>query len=208
MNEGVLIHQLQMHWVSFLFLSVSGVFYRPASLKSMTCLLGNTEKRTVYDNFELHNLNLNAHDYSHELYEKYLENHRYIPPKYGALRSTAGGVYWAHTTSNQLPTVPSDIVSKGLFNVFPLSLTSDQLNKAATASTLGKTHVFSTPPPHLLLVPTPFKKSIVKMVHSQYTMTLWTRFFFPHAHLYPFLPSPPPLPCWTNFETHSLFFSV
>ena len=153
MNEGVLIHQLQMHWVSFLFLSVSGVFYRPASLKSMTCLLGNTEKRTVYDNFELHNLNLNAHDYSHELYEKYLENHRYIPPKYGALRSTAGGVYWAHTTSNQLPTVPSDLLSKGLFNVFPLSLTSDQLNKAATASTLGKPHFFSPPP--LLFHPPP-----------------------------------------------------
>ena len=117
----------------------------------MTCLLGNTEKRTVYDNFELHNLNLDAQDYSHELYEKYLENHRYIPPKYGALRSIAGGVYWAHTKSNQLPTVPSNQLSKGLFNVFPLSLASDQLNKTATASTLGNVSLSTllTPPPPL-----------------------------------------------------------
>ncbi len=51
-----------------------GIYYRPNQLKSMACLLGHTESRTVFNNFELENLNSNAMDHTHLLYERYLQN--------------------------------------------------------------------------------------------------------------------------------------
>jgi hypothetical protein len=126
-----------------LLLSLSlGFYYRPASLKSMTVLMGNTEKRVVYKNFELQNLHQNLPDYSHTNYEHYLETNYFIPPGGGWGNDGEGKKYWAHTTSNLVPTTVSTTESKGLFNVFPLDLLALDA-KNTTASSLGK----SPPPP-------------------------------------------------------------
>jgi hypothetical protein len=109
-----------------------GIYYRPATLKSLTMLMGNTERRTVYKNFEVLNLHTNAHDFSHKNYERYLKNAHFIGPEETN--------YWVHTVSNILPTDPPPTDrEKGLFNVFPLDLTSESLKKNASAgSSLGK----------------------------------------------------------------------
>jgi len=39
--------------------------------------MGNSERRTVYKNFELLNLHTNAHDFLHANYERYLKNARF-----------------------------------------------------------------------------------------------------------------------------------
>ena len=127
----------------------TGIYYRPASLKSMTALLGNGEHRTVYKNFELKNLHVNSPDFSHSLYEKYLKNKHFIPP--GNHR------YWAHTVSNMLPTAPSNELDKGLFNVYPLDLDSSLLD-ATSRSTLG---IF--PPPSLSVFPLFYKTSFFQV---------------------------------------------
>jgi hypothetical protein len=46
----------------------------------MTCLLGNTEARTVYRNFDLANLNVNLADRTHMLYNRCLCYNRFLPP--------------------------------------------------------------------------------------------------------------------------------
>jgi hypothetical protein len=108
-----------------------GVYYRPASLKNMTCILGNTEHRVIYNNFALKNLNSNAMDYSHSLYLKYLEYNYFLPA--GDSRH-----YFSHMKQSTIPTAPSLESEKGLFNVFPLSLLSDDLVKHSNrSSTLG-----------------------------------------------------------------------
>jgi hypothetical protein len=61
--------------------SCSGFYYLPAALKSMTCLMGNTEKRVIHHGFELLNLNSDAHDYTHVVYQKYLETNYFIVPE-------------------------------------------------------------------------------------------------------------------------------
>ena len=117
----------------------------------MTVLMGNTEKRIVYKNFELQNLHQNLPDYSHTNYESYLEKNYFIPSHSGG--GGGGGVggasgggpgswgdgrkYWAHTISNLVPTVVSTTEDKGLFNVFPLDLLSLDA-KSTSASSLGK----------------------------------------------------------------------
>ena len=135
----------------FFFCCRTGIYYRPASLKSMTVLVGNTEKRQVYKNFELSNLHQNLPDFSHANYEYYLENNYFIPPPSSSSSSSssssddaAGGRrnYWAHSISNLVPSAPSTTDDKGLFNVFPLDLTSLDA-KSTAASTLGK----HEPPP-------------------------------------------------------------
>ena len=94
----------------------------------MTALLGNTETRSVYNNFHLENLNSNELDFSHQLYQQYLQYHGFIPP--GERK------YWAHTITNIRPAPPSTTAGgKGLFNLFPLDLTSDVLKTPST--TLG-----------------------------------------------------------------------
>jgi hypothetical protein len=97
----------------------------------MTCLMGDTEKRVVYDGFELLNLNSNAHDHTHELYQKYLETKYFVVPGERA--------YWAHMTNNVLPGTPSSETAKGLFNVFPLCLDSDELHsRTSRGSNMGE----------------------------------------------------------------------
>ena len=61
-------------------------------------LMWNSERRTVYKNFELLNLHTNAHDFLHANYERYLKNARFIGPQETN--------YWAHTVSNLLPLNP------------------------------------------------------------------------------------------------------
>jgi hypothetical protein len=107
-----------------------GIYYRPNQLKSMTCLLGNTDSRTVFNNFELENLNTNNMDYSHLLYEKYLQNNYFIPP--------GERNYFEHNKNNIIPAhPPSTDLEKGLFNVFPISLQSDVIQSKKSSSTLG-----------------------------------------------------------------------
>lgn len=90
--------------------------------------MGDTETRTVYDNFELKNINSNAMDYSHLLYQKYLEHQFFLPP--------GDHAYFNHMTDIVIPTQPTKDGDKGLFNVFPLSLLALE-GRRATQSTLG-----------------------------------------------------------------------
>ncbi len=106
----------------------------------MTCLLGNTESRTVYHNFHLDNLNSNAMDPSHLLYQRYLENQFFVPP--GDTHR-----FFSHHVDAKIPQVPETNGDKGFFNVFPLSLQSDQLTDSSTASSLGEDPCFPPPPP-------------------------------------------------------------
>ena len=106
-----------------------GIYYRPTELKNMRCLLGNTEVRTIYQNFELLNLHINSPDRSHLLYTRYLQTQRFIPPNEHK--------YFEHTSTNVLPTEPSKTDNKGAFNIFPLALTSDELDHSSSSS-LGK----------------------------------------------------------------------
>ena len=92
--------------------------------------MGNTETRTVYRNFELNNLNINLGDRTHMLYAKYLNYNRFLPAD--ELN------YWSHLTTNTLAAPPGSTESeKGAFNIFPLSLTAEELSKS-TSSALGK----------------------------------------------------------------------
>jgi hypothetical protein len=103
-----------------------GVFYRPESLKTMTVLQGNTESRIVYKNFNLENLNSNNLDWSHFLYQKYLQYKKFIP-----FNETN---YFSHTALNKIPNPAQTTDSKGFFNIFPLDLDpiSDELKIPST----------------------------------------------------------------------------
>ena len=103
-----------------------GIVYRPKELKNITCLLGNTEKRQVFQNFELKNLNKDGMDMSHHLYVRYLQYNHFIP--------AGDPAYFAHLRYNVLPETPSTERSKGRFNVFPLSLVSDELAKTSSTA--------------------------------------------------------------------------
>ena len=94
-------------------------------MKSLTMLMWNSERRTVYKNFELLNLHTNAHDFLHANYERYLKNARFIGPQETN--------YWAHTVSNLLPLNPPQTDRD------KIDLTSENLKKNATSgSSLGK----------------------------------------------------------------------
>jgi len=103
-----------MHQAADRVFHTPGVYYRPANLKSLTVLMGNTEARTVYRNFDLQNLHINSADPTHALYQRYLSYNNFM----------------------LAPDEPSRVADKGLFNVFPLSLTADELNRSSS-STLG-----------------------------------------------------------------------
>jgi hypothetical protein len=109
-------------------------------------LMGNTERRTVYKNFELLNLHTDAHDFTHKNYERYLKNAHFIGPEETD--------YWARGYSNILPAdPPPNDLPKGLFNVFPLDLTSESLKKnASVGSSLGKLSPPPPPPPPPIMV--------------------------------------------------------
>ena len=121
-----------------------GYYYRPNQLKSMTCLLGNTETRMVYRNFELANLNRNLGDRTHMLYNRYLCYNRFLPP------DETG--YFAHLATNTLAAAPgSTDDEKGAFNIFPLSLATEEMTKS-TSSTLGEFCVTTTTVQSLMMV--------------------------------------------------------
>jgi hypothetical protein len=113
-----------------------GYYYRPNQLKNMTCLLGNTETRTVYRNFELNNLNVNLGDRSHMLYASYLSYNRFLPPEESR--------YFAHLATNTLAAAPGNADNeKGAFNIFPLSLTTSEMQQSkSVSSSLGKEKIF------------------------------------------------------------------
>ena len=113
-----------------------GYYYRPNQLKNMTCLLGNTETRTVYRNFELNNLNVNLGDRSHMLYASYLSYNRFLPPEESR--------YFAHLATNTLAAAPGNADNeKGAFNIFPLSLTTSEMQQSkSVSSSLGKGKIF------------------------------------------------------------------
>jgi len=92
----------------------------------MRVILGYTEVKTIYHNFELLNLNSNLPDRSHLLYARYLQNQKFIPP--------TEQHYFEHTSTNIVPAEPSLLDGKGAFNIFPLSLTSDEMNRASSSS--------------------------------------------------------------------------
>jgi hypothetical protein len=118
-------------------LHTPGYYYRPKELKSMVCLMGNTEQRKIYRNFEHLNLNLNKADQTHQLYTRYLKNNQFIPPGENG--------YFAHIANSQLVADPgSTDTGKGAFNIFPLSLTSEELNKT-TSQSIGKAIALSPP---------------------------------------------------------------
>jgi hypothetical protein len=82
----------------------------------------NSERRTVYKNFELLNLHTNAHDFLHANYERYLKNARFIGPQETN--------YWAHTVSNLLPLNPPQTDRD------KIDLTSENLKKMQLADHL------------------------------------------------------------------------
>jgi hypothetical protein len=80
----------------------------------MSCLLGNTESRIVYKNFNLENLNSNEFNDSHYNYQKYLQYNKFIPQN--------DDNYFSHMALNIKPETASTTENKGLFNIFPLDL--------------------------------------------------------------------------------------
>jgi len=104
----------------------------------MRVVWGQAEKKMVYDGFELDNLNSDAIDPTHVAYQKYLETRSFIPPKATTPQSHYQP-YWAHITSNRVPSPASTTTTetRGLFNVFPLDLVSDVLDKAPPSSSIG-----------------------------------------------------------------------
>jgi hypothetical protein len=91
----------------------------------MTVLMGNTEGRVVYKNIQLENLNVNQQDYSHLLYQKYLQQNHFIPPNEQN--------YFAHTSNNILPVTPAKDSGKGMCNVFPIDLSGDEISSPAVS---------------------------------------------------------------------------
>ena len=119
-----------------------GTFYRPNNLKRMTLLMGNTEKREIYKQIDLDNLNTNNLDVSHLYYTKYLAYNYFIPPNEKK--------FFAHTMLNMIPETADTTLNKGLFNVFPVFLDSKEISKPT--STIG---VVNTAPLYLELEFTP-----------------------------------------------------
>jgi hypothetical protein len=102
-----------------------GILYRPANLKRITCLLGNSSDGVVYNNFNLDQLHIDYPDFSHLDYQKYLEDHFFLPP---------GGrpehKFWNHLTQRTVPGRKKESVRLGLFNCFPIDLMSDEVEKS------------------------------------------------------------------------------
>ena len=97
--------------------------------------MGNTEKREIYKQFELKNLNTNAMDYTHYTYQNYLENNFFIPP--------GDQAFFAHMKNRNIPLAPTANDEKGLFNCFPLALDSQELlNRKNVSANLGNPSFF------------------------------------------------------------------
>jgi hypothetical protein len=64
------------------------------------------------------------------LYNRYLCYNRFLPPDEKR--------YFAHLATNTLAVAPGSATDqKGAFNIFPMSLTTEEMNKS-TSSALGK----------------------------------------------------------------------
>jgi len=96
--------------------------------------MGNAERRTVYDNFELCNMNSGQRDVSHTHYVKYLEAQGFLPPQ-------SEQAYWSHFADNSVSNPLPAQQQRGLVNIFPLSLTNVLLDKIPPSSSLGKSGV-------------------------------------------------------------------
>ena len=124
-----------------------GVVYRPRGLRALTCLVGGgIDRRVVYKGFELRGLNSNAVHHSHVAYSKYLEQEYFVPP--------IDNLYWSHVgVTNILPNVPNNVDDMGLYNVFPLDLSSLASSLSKSESTTMGAH---PPPP-----PSRYKNALV-----------------------------------------------
>lgn len=93
----------------------------------MTCLMGNTENRVVYHNFNLQQLNSDAMDPSQHMYQRYLEHQFFVPP------NDTHPFFVSHV-DNKIPATPSLGSDKGMFNVFPLALNLPARSPGASSS--------------------------------------------------------------------------
>jgi len=100
----------------------------------MTCLWGNTETRAVFDNFQLQNLHANSMDPTHLMYQRYLEEHFFVPPGDTSL-------FFNHYIDNNIPAQAITNGDKGFYNVFPLSLLSNKLDHTPS-SNLGNFFIY------------------------------------------------------------------
>jgi len=108
------------------------LYFRPQDLKSLRLLIGQGENRRVFNNFELLNLNSSKRDPTHLRYVKYLEAEAFLP-----LNSEQA--YWSHIADNMIKddALP-EIANRGLMNVFPVSLVSEELDRMPPSSNLGE----------------------------------------------------------------------
>ncbi len=121
-----------------------GIYYRPQHLKAMRVYIGSAQNQKIFENFELLNLNSSQRDPSHVAYTKYLETNAFLP--YNSEQE-----FFSHLKGNTVPSTTAVLPAtehRGLFNVFPLSLTSDLLDKQTVGSSIG---VVSTSPLRLEL---------------------------------------------------------
>jgi len=107
----------------------------------MTVLLGNTENREIFKQLNLDNLNTDSLDLSHLYYSKYLSYNYFIPPQEKK--------YFTHSMLNILPITPDTTLNKGLFNVFPVYLDSEDIRKPTT--TIGIKSIDQTQKKHISL---------------------------------------------------------
>ena len=107
----------------------------------MRLLIGQGENRRVFNHFELLNLNSTQRDPTHLRYVKYLEAEAFLP-------LDGDQAYWSHIADNVIKdeALP-ETANRGLMNVFPVSLVSEELDRMPLSSNLGKG---SPPPPSLL----------------------------------------------------------
>ena len=102
---------------------------RPQELKTLRVLVGSGDKKEVFAQFELNHLDSEAVDASHTRYTRYLEAERFIP--------TGGQSFWSHTATNEVSTRVAATQTRGLFNIFPLSLMDPSLDLIPPGSMLG-----------------------------------------------------------------------
>jgi hypothetical protein len=95
-------------------------------------LLGNTELRAVYNGIDLDNLHLDYPDPSHESYQRYLEARSFLPAT-----GKKEHVFWEHLATRAVPRTKVASARLGLYNVFPVDLMSDEVQRSARSSQLG-----------------------------------------------------------------------
>ena len=93
----------------------------------MTCLMGNTENRVVYHNFNLQHLNSDTRDPTHQMYQRYLEHQFFVPP------NDTHPFFVSHV-DNKIPTTVAHGADKGDYNVFPLALNLPVKSTGASSS--------------------------------------------------------------------------